>query len=92
MFTQALKDYGKAVVIGKPTFGKGTVTTTFKLSNGGSITLSTARYYTKSGYTIEGNGITPDYDVDLTNKKSLLNTLYLNEDEQYLKAVEVLTN
>lgn len=91
LFTQSLRDYNKATVVGVKTFGKGTVITTYGLSNGGTITLSTAKYYTKSGYEIEENGITPDFEVELTEEQNKIwYRLSLEEDSQMQKAIEIL--
>ncbi len=59
----ALQDHGRAVVIGTNTFGKGLVQTVMPLSKGRAIKLTTSRYYTPSGISIHGTGITPDVFV-----------------------------
>lgn len=59
----ALKDHGRAVILGTRTFGKGSVQTITPLGNGGAVTLTTALYYTKSGRSIQGTGVTPDIEV-----------------------------
>ncbi len=61
----ALKDHGRAVILGAPTFGKGSVQTITPLENGGALTLTTALYYTKSGRSIQAQGITPDIELDV---------------------------
>lgn len=60
----ALKDHGRALVLGMRTFGKGSVQTITPLQNGGAITLTTALYYTKSGQSIQATGISPDIEMD----------------------------
>ncbi|HEU4621140.1 MAG TPA: S41 family peptidase [Burkholderiaceae bacterium] len=60
----ALQDYKRATVIGTPTFGKGSVQTILPLSNTTAIKLTTARYYTPSGRSIQAKGIEPNYLVD----------------------------
>ena len=93
LFSKAMQDYGKAEIIGTTTYGKGTVLSTYVLSNKGTITLSTAKYYTISGEEIEGVGVTPDYEVELSDTdKKLLYKLDFNDDEQFQKAVEVINN
>lgn len=62
----ALKDYEKATIIGKTTFGKGVVQTLLDLSHGSMLKVTTARWYTPDGNTINGEGIAPDVEVDLT--------------------------
>ena len=56
----ALRDNGRARVIGSRTFGKGSVQTLLPLDNGDSVKLTTARYYTPSGKSIQARGIQPD--------------------------------
>ncbi len=59
----ALRDNGRARVIGSRTFGKGSVQTVLPLDNGDSVKLTTARYYTPSGKSIQALGIVPDVVV-----------------------------
>ncbi len=56
----ALQDHERALVVGKQTFGKGSVQTIQDLSNGGALKLTTARYYTPDGRSIQAEGIEPD--------------------------------
>ena len=56
----ALKDHDRATVMGSRTFGKGSVQTVVPLENGDSVKLTTARYYTPGGRSIQANGIRPD--------------------------------
>jgi carboxyl-terminal processing protease len=60
VFAGALQDHGRAVVVGERTFGKGSVQSVLPLRNGGGIKLTTARYYTPSGRSIQAEGIRPD--------------------------------
>ena len=59
----ALQDNGRALILGTRTFGKGSVQTLFPLRGEGAIRLTTARYYTPDGRSIQGQGITPDVVV-----------------------------
>jgi carboxyl-terminal processing protease len=59
----ALKDHGRAVIVGTQTFGKGSVQTITPLDNGGALTLTTALYYTKSGNSLQASGVAPDIEV-----------------------------
>lgn len=59
----ALRDNGRARVVGSRTFGKGSVQTLLPLDNGDSVKLTTARYYTPSGKSIQALGIVPDVVV-----------------------------
>lgn len=87
----ALRDNGRAKIVGTNSFGKGTVNQLMPLSdcgepNGcGAVYVSVGRWYTPNGTQIEGKGLTPDFPVDLTQdiyKKS--------GDVQMLKAIDVL--
>ncbi|MBM3547178.1 MAG: PDZ domain-containing protein [Alphaproteobacteria bacterium] len=59
----ALQDHRRAVVLGTKSFGKGSVQTIIPLPGNGAIRLTTARYYTPSGRSIQAKGIEPDIDV-----------------------------
>lgn len=56
----ALQDHARSVVIGEETFGKGSVQTILPLSDGQAVKLTTSHYFTPSGQSIHGRGITPD--------------------------------
>jgi carboxyl-terminal processing protease len=60
----ALQDLNRAIVLGTPTFGKGSVQTIIPLSDGSALRLTTARYYTPSGRVIQENGIEPDIIIE----------------------------
>jgi carboxyl-terminal processing protease len=60
----ALQDYKRATVIGTQTFGKGSVQTIMPLNNNTAIKLTTARYFTPKGRSIQAKGISPDIQVD----------------------------
>jgi carboxyl-terminal processing protease len=59
----ALQDHDRAIVMGTPSFGKGSVQTIMPLPGHGAIRLTTARYFTPSGTSIQAKGITPDIEV-----------------------------
>ena len=59
----ALKDHKRAVVLGTRSFGKGSVQTVIPLPGHGAMRLTTARYYTPSGISIQAKGIAPDIEV-----------------------------
>ncbi len=65
----ALQDHKRAVVIGTQTFGKGSVQTIVPLNDETAIKLTTARYFTPSGRSIQAKGITPDYLVEEANPR-----------------------
>ena len=64
----ALKDWNRAVILGTQTFGKGSVQTVIPLSDGAGLRLTTAKYYTPKGISIQNTGITPDIVVKLEAK------------------------
>jgi carboxyl-terminal processing protease len=59
----ALKDHGRAIIMGTRSFGKGSVQTIMPLPGHGAIRLTTARYYTPAGTSIQAKGIVPDIEV-----------------------------
>ena len=67
----ALKDSGRAVIVGERSYGKGSVQTIFKLRNGEGLRLTTAHYFTPSGVLINGRGITPQVEVVMTPDEDL---------------------
>jgi carboxyl-terminal processing protease len=60
----ALQDHRRATVVGTRSFGKGSVQTIIPLAENGALRLTTALYYTPSGTSIQGKGITPDIKVE----------------------------
>ena len=65
----ALQDHHRAVLLGTRSFGKGSVQTVIPLPGNGAMRLTTARYYTPSGRSIQGLGITPDVPVQETREE-----------------------
>ncbi|HYB19701.1 MAG TPA: S41 family peptidase, partial [Thermodesulfobacteriota bacterium] len=68
----ALQDHGRAVILGSQTFGKGSVQTIIPLEDGSAVRLTTARYFTPNGRSIQAQGIAPDIlvaDVLPENRK-----------------------
>jgi carboxyl-terminal processing protease len=64
----ALQDWGRAVIVGTTTFGKGSVQTILPLGDGSGLRLTTAKYYTPKGRSIQSTGITPDIVVKVQNQ------------------------
>ncbi len=60
----ALQDHKRAVIIGNKTFGKGSVQTILPMDNGAALKLTTARYFTPAGRSIQAEGITPDIELE----------------------------
>ncbi len=67
----ALQDQKRAVIAGRTSFGKGSVQTLLQLNNGAAIKVTTARYYTPSGRSIQAEGIKPDVTIDLVKVEKL---------------------
>jgi len=65
----ALQDNKRALILGTQTFGKGSVQTILSLSDGSGLRLTTARYYTPSGRSIQLSGITPDIELEYISPK-----------------------
>lgn len=78
----ALQDHHRAIVLGEKSFGKGSVQTVVPLGDFGAMRLTTARYYTPSGRSIQAKGIEPDIVVPLAQVKPIENySLNLKESE-----------
>jgi carboxyl-terminal processing protease len=60
----ALQDHGRALVMGTPSFGKGSVQTVVPLDHNRAIKLTTALYFTPSGRSIQERGIQPDIEIE----------------------------
>ncbi len=77
VLTGALKDTQRAVVVGERSFGKGSVQTIFPLETGDGVRLTTARYFTPSGVSIHGTGISPQVEVTLNDDEKSKLTVQL---------------
>jgi carboxyl-terminal processing protease len=64
----ALQDHGRALIVGERTFGKGSVQSVLPLRDGAGIKLTTARYFTPNGRSIQAEGIVPDVAVELADE------------------------
>ncbi len=73
----ALQDYKRAIIVGTKSFGKGSVQTIFPLGDGSAVRLTTAKYYTPKGRSIQGEGVTPDITVEnnMVKSKEKISTL-----------------
>ena len=85
IYAGAIQDYGIGMIVGTQTYGKGVVQQIFDLGDGTSVKLTIAEYYTPNGRNIDGEGITPDveveYEADESNPEA---------DNQLEEAVDVL--
>ena len=83
----AIQDYGRAPLVGVTTFGKGSVQNWIPLSNEeGAVRVTIARWYTPEGRNVSETGLTPDYEVEIT-EEDMQNGL----DPQLDKAIELLS-
>ncbi len=88
--TGALKDYGRATIVGTNTYGKGVVQIPFELESGeGGLKVTISKYYTPNGKNINKIGIAPDYEVELT-EDAFDKEYDKSKDPQVQKALEVL--
>jgi carboxyl-terminal processing protease len=89
--TGALQDYGRAVIMGSTTFGKGSVQTVIPLEDGSGIRLTTARYYTPKNRSIHEKGIEPDIPLETKTvppDMTTANTPEQKKDPQLERALE----
>jgi carboxyl-terminal processing protease len=77
----ALQDRHRAVILGTPSFGKGSVQSVIPLEGHGALRLTTALYYTPAGRSIQGEGITPDTIVEAPKDQQVAGALMLSENE-----------
>ena len=80
----ALQDHHRAIILGEKSFGKGSVQTVIPLRDYGAMRITTARYYTPSGRSIQAKGIEPDIEVKPA-KIEELESYALNISEAELK-------
>jgi carboxyl-terminal processing protease len=92
--TGALQDYGRAVIMGSATFGKGSVQTVIPLEDGSGIRLTTALYYTPKNRSIHKQGLQPDIPLEATKSvprdMTSENTAEQEKDLQLERALEHL--
>lgn len=91
----AIQDTKRGVLVGEQTFGKGTVQRFYQTLQGDYIKLTIARYLTPNKRSLHGIGLTPEYEVPMTEEEYMEaiygeNALHLDIDAQLAKAVEVL--
>ena len=67
----ALQDYGRATIAGTKTFGKGSVNILRQLEDGSGLYITTARWLTPNGRLIEGEGLSPDYELELEGEDAI---------------------
>ena len=99
IMTGALKDHGRAVIVGAKSFGKGAIQQLQMLPNGGSVRYTSAHYRTPGGHKIDGRGIAPDVNVKVSARDTFLLSRAMHappgkgpkiSDRALEKAVEIL--
>lgn len=87
IFAGAMQDHKKAVLVGKKTFGKGSVQEVVPVTNNTSLKITIAKWLTPNGLSISNNGLTPDFDVSVTEED-----IISKKDPQLNKAILLLNN
>ena len=91
----ALQDHGRARIVGERTYGKGSVQTVLPLGEGRALKLTTSRYLTPSGRSINGSGISPDVVVRNPDPEQLYRgasgPVAMRDDPQLLEAVRLIS-
>ena len=77
----ALQDHKRAIIMGTQSFGKGSVQTILPITSKTAVKITTARYYTPDGRSIQAKGITPDIIVEDLQLNSLSNTETIKESD-----------
>ena len=87
-----MQDNRRATILGTHSFGKGSVQSIIPLEGHGALRLTTALYYTPSGRSIQGHGITPDQVVTLPKEQQVANAVVTYESDLFgsLKATGAL--
>ncbi|HJA43388.1 MAG TPA: S41 family peptidase, partial [Candidatus Dorea stercoravium] len=80
-----IQDYGLGQIVGTQSYGKGVVQSVFDLQDGTSVKLTIAEYFTPNGRSIDGEGITPDVEVEYQYDEN-----NPDADNQLEKAMEVV--
>lgn len=94
VLTGCLKDYKKAIIVGKKSYGKGIVQTVYPFMDGSGMSVTVAKYYSPNGVCIHGTGIEPDIQVDLPEQYEgyYASMVPREQDTQLNKAIEAISN
>lgn len=92
VFSSAMRDYGRAQLVGTRTFGKGIVQQLYPLGDGSAVKLTVSAYFTKSGTPIQGEGLVPDVEVTMADggPKDPDKQLPVKDDAQLAEALRLL--
>ncbi|MEE1127109.1 MAG: S41 family peptidase, partial [Acutalibacteraceae bacterium] len=93
LFAAAIRDFGKGKLVGETTYGKGVMQRTFGLSDGSAVRLTIAYFNPPSGINFNGEGLTPDVSVELTDDQDKYYYFLDDQTDPVIKeALEVLKN
>ena len=93
LFAAAIRDFGKGKLVGETTYGKGVMQRTFGLSDGSAVRLTIAYFNPPSGINFNGEGLTPDVSVELTDDQSKYYYFLDDQTDPVIKeALKVLKN
>ncbi len=91
LFSISIRDYEKGILIGQPTYGKGIMQTTYRLSDGSSIRFTVGKFFSKSKTDFTNGGIIPDEEFTLTEHDAKYRYILSDSENPYIcKAVEWL--
>jgi len=89
----AVRDLNVGILVGETTFGKGIVQNLYPLRDGSAIKVTVATYFTPGGISIQGEGLVPDYVVEMSSEDAIrIGQLEFDEDVQLNKAHEIILN
>ena len=93
-FSAAVKENDRGEIVGKNTYGKGSIQSSFQLPENRGVHLTIGRFYSPEGNEINKVGVAPDYEVDNPEKYNLMDVSVIpfEEDAQLKKAVELIKN
>lgn len=92
VFAAEMKDSGYATIVGTRTFGKGIVQSVYQLVDGSGFQITTQKYYTQSGFSVQDEGgVTPDVEIEYEYSGDLSGSYDYLQDNQVKKAMEILT-
>ncbi|HJC46617.1 MAG TPA: S41 family peptidase [Candidatus Lachnoclostridium pullistercoris] len=90
VFAGAMRDFDRAVLVGTTTFGKGIVQSVIPFTDGDAIKITTAHYFTPSGFDLHGKGLEPDIEVELSEELMQQAAVEPEDDNQVQAAAEYL--
>ena len=91
LFSGAIQDYHLGYIVGQTSYGKGVVQSIFRLNDGSGMKFTTETYYTPSGRCVDGEGVIPDYPVEIPEEAYEDGVITHEEDLQLQKAIELLS-